>query len=710
MNYNKNMRIDFHCHTMATKSGDKPSRNVKVEIFRNSVLDAKVKIVCITNHNVFDLENYKELKASIEDDGVLLLPGIELDVMDSGSEKRHFHATIIFDDNEIDEVSKAIRERTEGKTPDDTCLSLDGYIDLCNEFRCVTAVHYWKNPSPSESAISYIKEKLDEKVLFFYEPSSYKSLDILVSNARKSIIGSDVTNWENYKNSTFTETKIEVRDFNGLYNLLSRDKQIIETFLNGIESFSIDISKKGAGDIVNIYCGTNIIFGNKASGKSEALDKIKKYFERRGKEVSFYDQDENGVEINKLLEVDVSEKNLGDYNAYDCRDEFEALFSYKNELPLVVNDLERFIKTNKTNKNIDRLKITDIKIPQDKNYNADIKRIDKNYGLLQDINKKLHEIDDRYISDKIKIEEILKNVWQEVFRDHTETVKSKITLKLLKQLKDSTKSLVEKNTSIKNRPETVGFTKMASNFFASCIALERIRQNIDFSYVGDEEYVMQLETNKKIGRRLKVCRVTSASKASDGFSEIQKLKIIRRAIDNMVSHCSTPELDKDIEEFNKCELNKNTFSLEDLTAYKREFVVNGAAYVPSSGEETMMALEKKCDNSFQVYVFDEPEKSLGNSYVSGVLIPKLRSLDKQNKIIVIATHNANVAVNTTPLESILKTYDGYSYNTYSGNSYSNELVNIKDGDDIKDWKKETIDILEGGRAAFDERSEVYGKD
>ena len=37
-----------------------------------------------------------------------------------------------------------------------------------------------------------------------------------------------------------------------------------------------------------------------------------------------------------------------------------------------------------------------------------------------------------------------------------------------------------------------------------------------------------------------------------------------------------------------------------------------------------------------------------------------------------------------------------------------EIFNIKDENDTKDWKEESIKILEGGREAFEERGEIYG--
>jgi hypothetical protein len=77
------------------------------------------------------------------------------------------------------------------------------------------------------------------------------------------------------------------------------------------------------------------------------------------------------------------------------------------------------------------------------------------------------------------------------------------------------------------------------------------------------------------------------------------------------------------------------------------------------------------------------------------------------KVVIVATHNANVAVRTLPYRSVLKVYDNGEYKTYVGNPYVNKLKNLKNENDDKNWKDESIRILEGGKEAFEERSDIY---
>ena len=82
------MKIDLHCHTIKTKTGESEAINVTLEQFKNT-LEGRVKIVAITNHNYFDKTQYLEFKnnTSIE-----LWPGIELDILE---EDERYHVVVI---------------------------------------------------------------------------------------------------------------------------------------------------------------------------------------------------------------------------------------------------------------------------------------------------------------------------------------------------------------------------------------------------------------------------------------------------------------------------------------------------------------------------------------------------------------------------------------------------------------------------------------
>ena len=86
-------------------------------------------------------------------------------------------------------------------------------------------------------------------------------------------------------------------------------------------------------------------------------------------------------------------------------------------------------------------------------------------------------------------------------------------------------------------------------------------------------------------------------------------------------------------------------SLNDLIGVKRDFYTEEhTTYEPSSGEAKMILLQEKLIETADAYLLDEPDRSLGNVYVNSVILPRLLELSNLNKIVVIVTHSANLAV------------------------------------------------------------------
>jgi hypothetical protein len=78
------------------------------------------------------------------------------------------------------------------------------------------------------------------------------------------------------------------------------------------------------------------------------------------------------------------------------------------------------------------------------------------------------------------------------------------------------------------------------------------------------------------------------------------------------------------------------------------------------------------------------------------------------KKVIIATHDANIAVRTLPYNSIYRLHDQGQYFTLTGNPFSNSLKCIFDSRPELNWKEISMKTLEGGKEAFGERGKIYG--
>lgn len=165
-----------------------------------------------------------------------------------------------------------------------------------------------------------------------------------------------------------------------------------------------------------------------------------------------------------------------------------------------------------------------------------------------------------------------------------------------------------------------------------------------------------------------------------------------------------------ITEFSQLFDNENMKSLNYFMYNEKIFKLNGKEYKPSKGEIAILSLQYDLlnKNTEKVFIIDEPEVNLGSVYIEKTIVPLIKSLGKAKKVVVIATHDANIAVRTYPCNSILKITENDVYKTYQGSMFTNELVNIVDDNDILSWSEESEKYLEGGDDAFVERGDIYG--
>jgi len=98
------MKIDIHTHTKKCKSGDAPTREISPKNFCEAILSTEVRIIAITNHNIFDLDQYKAIKTSLSEEAQVW-PGIELDILEEGSKG---HLLVIVSPAQKNGFSKAV--------------------------------------------------------------------------------------------------------------------------------------------------------------------------------------------------------------------------------------------------------------------------------------------------------------------------------------------------------------------------------------------------------------------------------------------------------------------------------------------------------------------------------------------------------------------------------------------------------------------------
>jgi predicted ATPase len=273
-------------------------------------------------------------------------------------------------------------------------------------------------------------------------------------------------------------------------------------------------------------------------------------------------------------------------------------------------------------------------------------------------------------------------------------------------------SEISKKTGQPEKPVKTGFQEYASNRIKIERTIKKILANIDktikpfIEYVGDlgEKGNIESQTNILIQNG----KIIDSKLAT--VNRVNKIpqKEVAKSMRTISKYVYSNELFEKITELTSIDGGETVESIYDLLLFNRYFIVGGKEYNPSNGESSMILLHNELKQDKDIYFIDEPEKSLGNDYINDVIVPLLKERARQGKKVVIATHDANIAVRTLPYSSTYRQHDLNNYYTFIGNPFTNNLVCVTGDKPNLDWKNISMKTLEGGRDAFGERGKIYG--
>ena len=703
------MKIDLHCHTIKTKKSDGINRNVTVEDFSKYMKDLEIKIVAITNHNYFDLKQYNEFSESAKET-TMVWPGIELDIK---QKPKDGHMIVICDPKNKEEFSK-IFDMPKDKA-DDYSIDIKTLGEKTKKLNCIYICHYYKKkPVINDDIILDIEKSGIDETRIFKEPSNYKTLGIFATFNNNVIIGSDVQDWNKYKECNFSNLKLDVDSFNQFLLLSKKEPTIITTLLNKKNKEKFNMKPHNSVSLsIELYEDINIIFGDKGTGKTEMLKSLEQSMINKNMNVVAYYGNEKDSEFDKLINRD--DYFINDTKLFNekVKDAFDYIYSWNDVDPTSLKDYIEWYETKDNNENKKSLKICDLlnlDVIDKKIYNKETDRLKKIDDFIEYINSDnsnygLSDVEFIQLKDlltKIQVNQstFKKNAWIDKYS--TDLVNYSI---------DKIKNITAMHSQSKSVPSETGISKFIKNRLC-------LKENIDIvlDYLNNttdivkEKYLGNLVDKGNIYKytKFKLLDSNGEKSVASEFStnKITDLREIKKILEICKENIYNDVLIQKIEELKTLDvIIKDGLEFVGVTKYVG--IESGDVYKPSQGEKSMLLLNLKLNQDADNYILDEPELSLGNQYISSTIVPILNKLANARKRIVIATHNANIAVRTLPYLSILRTHNNGIYNTYLGNPFTNKLIDIDNENNILDWKEESLNILEGGEEAFEERSFVY---
>ncbi|WP_035207388.1 PHP domain-containing protein [Paracidovorax oryzae] len=712
------MKIDIHTHTRKCKSGDAATREIAPEDFCSAILSTEVRVVAITNHNVFDLAQFQEIQNRIGSEAQVW-PGVELDVHD---DKTRGHLLVITSPELAAEFSAAVIELTHGQTPDSFKVTVPDVLAKFDAMDPLYVAHYkQKRPSVSDDMLAALENGAKNKWCILKEVSNAISAGIHISHGRPSIYGSDVHDWGRYSEIAreLPDLRLPIDSFEHFCLLLKKDPTTINTAMHKktCETLTLIPFEDGRALTLKVFDDINILFGPKGTGKSKILEAIAKHYTNSGIDARVFES-----AADRLDDIfDVKGKNLSlnlnTYNISHCQDEIQKL-RHAQEIDVTsTTKFRAFFETTASNKNANKILLKDIDIEEP--------------GGAKRTFTKYHEasMEISSFASLLESDELIKN---ELSTEEFAELQRLVTL-LLGRLKEKEwmnfvnwkeitflnsaiakfRKEIERKTGTPAKPTTTGFREYAMNRIQVAVNGRAILKSLKTAIPNDEEVVGDLGSGK--GELKYVTRyLFQDGNVTDGqlfsITSVKKglQKRFANAVRDVVDRSFQDDLFKFVSDLNDIEGVEDVSTVYELLMFKRYFTLDGLPYDPSSGEASMVMLQKELGEDKDVYILDEPEKSLGNEYINDVIVPLIKERAKSGRRVFISTHDANIAVRTLPYCSIYRTHGSEGYRTFLGNPFTNNLVNVDDASMLYNWKDVSMRTLEGGKDAFGERGKIYG--
>ncbi len=403
-------------------------------------------------------------------------------------------------------------------------------------------------------------------------------------------------------------------------------------------------------------------------------------------------------------------------------DSFQTISQWK-EVPIArITDYIEYAKNTDASRNRRRLVIADVGKPEHFGKEAALKSSESDLGHLLKAESELSKIDiESYLgkdgfADLNSQIELLKGFIRE---KHRVLLVEKYALQLLQFSIESIKSHAESLCGAPSSPNGMGFYDFVENRIRLKRSCDEIIENVDGREVPELEPFGTLEGKGPILMETTYLMLKDANSEAKCFNgRKKKLVDARTSIANLGRKVWEPSLSEAVKATNEKLRAAEVSSSSDFVGARKRTVIEGRGdgmplipYEPSDGELAIIMIRRFLSEEHDVYLLDEPERGMGNSYIDSNIRPDIVKLADNRKSVVVATHNANLAIRTMPVFSYLTEYhESNDYALYAGSPYSNVLTSLDNTCDTKSWSATSMEILEGGEEAFYDRKDMYELD
>lgn len=673
--------IDFHIHTLRTQS-DNRDLDFDKERLRRYVSKLKLKAIAITNHNLFDKEQFEEVTDYLSAENTVIFPGIEVNLENA-------HILVISPLDSIDSFSEACSKISAKVVTQDFSLNVNEFNEIFRDILndCLLIPHYKKAPEMSSNIISKINTNIvagevqnPKKFELMKKDTNERLCPVMFSDIRMGTLADS----ESEPAPKITYISIDDITIPNLKIALS-DKRYVALTRSGEDNFIIN------SNLASASLGLNVILGKRSSGKTHLLDSIANIY---GDDDTLYiKQFEiiNQCTDNKFTAlVDAQFKSITEKYLSGIKQLTEAVLNTKDENTSFA-EIDKYLSSLKNY--AENTAVRDI-YANTKLFNEnEFTNTEDSTGdtMIKSLSYLINNADySEVLSENIVI---LKRIFLDILRKYREKILLNKLMEYVNAIITSTKkSLADKSSS---RP-------IQDPDLYSSIKSIIINKKFD-------KLIIELRRPSKV-KRLGV---------TYGRFNIEVLKGTFDNVSDLRKHTGLSEPRHDIFNAYYKEPHKFLKKLNEVSIFgKPELIYKTLVKIEarpikndggdiSKGERAEYILMKQLKEAknYRLFLFDEPEPSFDNSFIGEEIVRQLKELAEDTTVFVV-THNNTIGASMNPDCLLYTEQSRDKYRTYVG-SLTSEKMTSSDGQ-IVSTSDVILSALESSNNYYNQRKELYG--
>jgi hypothetical protein len=654
------------------------------------VNEASLDAIAITNHDLFDKDNYDMVKEDLlkarDGNPVTVFPGMELAL-------EKFHVNIVFPESMVDELTDFSSWLQEKHVDQNSSITIDElFANLKNWNQGIYIFELGKSKGIDEiptdlqgvTAVGGVRNQFQFQIIKNQEDSL---TPVLFSDAHATENDSnhDRNDIDKLKSKS-TYIQIDNCSFLEIKNCITDKSKVSLTRDNLQDVVEIDGH--------NLSTGLNLVVGKRGTGKTHFLEQIKKQFDKEEiyeiaqfetAKADSYIEKQRKEQGNKAFE-NWKEK----YNRH-----FLSISNYLNSIDECYDEeVERYIDSVKE-------------------YASDLDRKGKlqQFNLFKEAPFELQTTE--YIEDGLT--SLLKLINNERIWSLFENSQSKRSF-FINTYNELREKLIEKNKEKSIRENVNLILRDSKEFLTSQTGIRNVH-DIEISKV-----IKKKQIEKSISSFLERVITTTELKREKihGYQIIVNLLPFQNANQFRTDFATQesaqedlikPYLSKNYITFLKNLKNKRFFNSANLAEYflHKEVKLLDADGTPASGGQAVgFALMLRLNEARQknVILIDEPESSLDNAYIQTELNSALKELAKHRMVFVV-THNSTLGTLLEPDYLVVTTKNEQNeYTILSGEFSSNKISDSKLNSESSFEK--FVEAMEAGIDTYHKKGEIYG--